>query len=108
MVALHRYLALAAEVSLPSIHRVGGHLLPRQHKGPQEGMVLVSECSCLVQLAESWLLRLLLVATQRQLSADGGEEPQGGDAARTVALLPALPEDSAQSTPDPADLGFRC
>ena len=58
-----------------------------------------------LQLAESWLLRLLMAAAQRQLGDPSDEAPQGGAA---VALLPSLPEDSTQSTPDPADLGFRC
>ena len=62
----------------------------------------------MLQLAQSWLLRLLVAAAREQVGAMGSETPQGGDAARMMALLPALPEDSAQSTPEPADLGFRC
>ncbi|CAL5218684.1 g392 [Coccomyxa viridis] len=59
------------------------------------------------QLAESWLLRLLMAAAQRQLGDTDDEAPKGGAATSTVALLPSLPEDSTQSTPDPVDIGFR-
>lgn len=60
-----------------------------------------------MQLAESWLLRLLVDAAQRHLSARDSVKSQNGDASKAMALLPALPEDSASSTEDSECLGFR-
>ena len=57
-----------------------------------------------LRLAESWLLRLLMAAAERQLAAN--EEP--ADDISEHALLPGLPEDSQSHDEEAAGLGYRC
>ena len=60
------------------------------------------------QLAESWLLRLLMAAAERRVAAQEHERPEhNGTPLQGMALLPALQENSSLGNEGSADIGYR-
>ena len=81
--------------------------IAHQHRGPTDtvGRLSLSEEDLRwLQLAESWLLRLLMAAAERRLAAN----EESADDILEHALLPALPEDSEIRDRDATVLGYRC
>ncbi len=61
-----------------------------------------------VQLAESWLLRLLMAAAERWMASQEPERPeQNGTPVQEIALLPALQENGTLGDQGSADIGYR-
>ena len=61
-----------------------------------------------LQLAESWLLRLLMAAAERQMAAQEHERPEhNGTPLQGMALLPALQENNSLGNEGSTDIGYR-
>jgi hypothetical protein len=61
-----------------------------------------------LQLAESWLLRLLMAAAERRVAAQEHERPEhNGTPLQGMALLPALQKNSSLGNEGSADIGYR-